>query len=699
MEAEGARVEQESGDVGAEGVRVEESGDLLAQGSGDMRAEESVDLGAGDEEVEGVRVASGGEEEGEGVRVAGGVDLGSGHGEEDEEEEVVRFAGTGDLEDLDLRSPSEDEEGKGVRVAGSEDEEGESVRVAGSEDKEGKGVRATGSGDAEAGVSYSIAGRVAKRRRLSSIRRMADKPSQSWLASIPREDQQHLALLLYARLPPMFRLGKTDTAGVVGEVIEKNERTIRRWVDDFTSNKGEFSNSQQGHYIRNNTLMSNEELCDKARVYVRENAAPRGRPNMTVTSFCQWVNNELLPNSILEPGYPRKVALETARKWLHELGFEVLQMSKGVFIDGHERPDVVESRVEFLKKMTECGFLRPNNAPSKEAAQALPAVPHMSKEEGEKHIVWFHDESAYNTTEDTPTLWGEKGKQPIKPKGRGSSIMVSHFIEEKDGYLALSDEQYDFEVMNTDQEVEKSACVLLEIGENREGYWNSDLFMEQIAKAVKIAEVKYPPSQGYHHTWCFDHSCNHTAFADDALLAAKMNKGPGGKQRNMHDTVWNGQPQTMTLPDGRPKGAELVLRERGYDTKGMKLEEMRAILADHNDFNNEKCRVNALLSNSGHTCIFIPKFHCELNPIERVWSQSKRYTRAYCDYTITSLRQSIPLGLESVSKENIANYVRRCRNYMFAYLEGANVGQELEDKIKFYKTTSYASHRRIGIDD
>jgi hypothetical protein len=30
----------------------------------------------------------------------------------------------------------------------------------------------------------------------------------------------------------------------------------------------------------------------------------------------------------------------------------------------------------------------------------------MSKEEGEKRIVWFHDESAYNTTEDTPTLVG-----------------------------------------------------------------------------------------------------------------------------------------------------------------------------------------------------------------------------------------------------------------------------------------------------
>ena len=93
----------------------------------------------------------------------------------------------------------------------------------------------------------------------------------------------------------------------------------------------------------------------------------------------------------------------------------------------------------------------------------------MSKE-GEKRIVWFHDKSAYNTTEDTPVLWGEKGKLPIKPKGKGSSIMVSEFIEEKDGYLALSDQQYELEVANSSDDVEKSALAVLEIGENREGY-------------------------------------------------------------------------------------------------------------------------------------------------------------------------------------------------------------------------------------
>ena len=54
------------------------------------------------------------------------------------------------------------------------------------------------------------------------------------------------------------------------------------------------------------------------------------------------------------------------------MGFEVLHARKGIFIDGHERPDVVASRVEFLRKMVKVGFLHFTNAPTEEAQKALP---------------------------------------------------------------------------------------------------------------------------------------------------------------------------------------------------------------------------------------------------------------------------------------------------------------------------------------
>ena len=79
---------------------------------------------------------------------------------------------------------------------------------------------------------------------------MSDESLQDWLNSLPREDLQQMALLLYTRLPAILGHKKTDTVAVVSEVLQKNECTVRQWVDDFSLNIGEFSELQQGHYAR-----------------------------------------------------------------------------------------------------------------------------------------------------------------------------------------------------------------------------------------------------------------------------------------------------------------------------------------------------------------------------------------------------------------------------------------------------------------
>ena len=68
-------------------------------------------------------------------------------------------------------------------------------------------------------------------------------------------------------------------------------------------------------------MQQNEELNKDVTQYVRENANVKGKPNITTASFCQWVNNELLSNHVLEPGFPRKICIDTARRWLHHLEF------------------------------------------------------------------------------------------------------------------------------------------------------------------------------------------------------------------------------------------------------------------------------------------------------------------------------------------------------------------------------------------
>jgi len=50
---------------------------------------------------------------------------------------------------------------------------------------------------------------------------------------------------------------------------------------------------------------------------------------------------------------------------------------------------------------------------------------------------------------------------------------------------------------------------------------------------------------------------------------------------------------------------------------------MQRLLSLQDDFKNEKPLLQLIIEGAGHTCLFLPKFHCELNPIELVWGQAK----------------------------------------------------------------------------
>ena len=86
--------------------------------------------------------------------------------------------------------------------------------------------------------------------------------------------------------------------------------------------------------------------------------------------------------------------------------------------------------------------------------------------------------------------------------------------------------------------------------------------------------------------------------------------------------------------------------------------------------------------------IFIPKFHCELHPIERCWGYAKHYTRQHCNYT---LERTIERALNNVPVDLMRKYCRKVGEIMHAYREGHTPGRELEVALKQYK-----SHRRVS---
>ena len=248
--------------------------------------------------------------------------------------------------------------------------------------------------------------------------------------------------------------------------------------------------------------------------------------------------------------------------------------------------------------------------------------------EGQKQIiVQYHDECCFHVNDEARNLWLRDGEQPLRKKGRGRLIHVSDFINEENGRLILLDEN---------GRIIRDARKIIHPGANGDPWWDTKQLMDQIKSAIEIFEAAHPGCQAL---FIFDQSSAHASLPPDALKAFEMNKSDGGKQRKQCDTIipqsnpdphFRGQPQKMMTSSGQPKGLQAVLEERGFNVSHLKAKCspvcpfesqnccMARLLSQQEDFTNQESMLETLIKNSGHLCLFLPKFHCELNPIEMV---------------------------------------------------------------------------------
>jgi hypothetical protein len=99
-----------------------------------------------------------------------------------------------------------------------------------------------------------------------------------------------------------------------------------------------------GHF----TLLDNESVVLGVRKYL----AAQALGSITPRELCRHVNEVICPalGFSTEKG---KITERTAITWLRKLGYECVEVRKGLYHDGHERPDVVEMRKRFLGQMAQ----------------------------------------------------------------------------------------------------------------------------------------------------------------------------------------------------------------------------------------------------------------------------------------------------------------------------------------------------------
>ena len=126
----------------------------------------------------------------------------------------------------------------------------------------------------------------------------------------------------------------------------------------------------------------------------------------------------------------------------------------------------------------------------------------------------------------------------------------------------------------------------------------------------------------------------------------------------------------------------------------------RCALMKQDDFKNQKSGLEEIyishntMYNKNHQLKFLPKFHPELNMIERVWSRMKWYLRKHADGTLEKLKELMKKGLseENLPLSLIRKYCRLLTAYYIAYIEGKDI---IEADAWIRKHRSHRGHSEL----
>jgi hypothetical protein len=163
-------------------------------------------------------------------------------------------------------------------------------------------------------------------------------------------------------------------------------------------------------------------LDERVKTSVRSWLTEQKVGAVTPRKFQHAINQEILPALSITLKQP--FCERTARRWMLRLGWRLMTLKKGVYVDRHEREDVVKYRNDvFLPAMAKFEE-RMTKFEGPELKKMEPTL-----REGEKEIIpQFHDESCLSVNDYKASTWLGTGQTILQKKGCGRLIHVSEFV-------------------------------------------------------------------------------------------------------------------------------------------------------------------------------------------------------------------------------------------------------------------------------
>jgi len=204
----------------------------------------------------------------------------------------------------------------------------------------------------------------------------------------------------------------------------------------------------------------NEDMRNAARFWVRTHANVKGKPVMKAMDFKRWCNSVLIPK--FAPSHS-PISKRTAHRWLGLLGFKKLVHKKGMYVDGHERGDVIEDRGRYVVEMK--GHQRYMHKYSGNNMDVV-TEPEMLYADGKRLVLVVHDETTFHQNDGARWSYREGGVEnmPLMQKSMGAAVHVSGFLSEECGLLVVTEGELDAYYLGLDAGVAVRAAAGTQVG-------------------------------------------------------------------------------------------------------------------------------------------------------------------------------------------------------------------------------------------
>ncbi|QRV83688.1 DDE superfamily endonuclease [Ceratobasidium sp. AG-Ba] len=283
--------------------------------------------------------------------------------------------------------------------------------------------------------------------------------------------------------------------------------------------------------------------------------------------------------------------------------------------------------------------------------------------------------------------------------------MVADFVSANYGWLRLRPESpgaAEGEIL--------TAQVVFCAGKQRNGWFGTVNVVQQLSRAMAIVKKRYPNED---HVFIFDNAIIHTKLPENLPNVSKMTLGPsqtvGGEEIGPSGekikinfapaTLPDGTTQQLYHPSDHPveklrgafKGMATILEERNVpnaqklklictatdDNKQGCLPGSTNCCARHTMMNQpdmlaQKLIIQTLAEAEGFLVLYLPKYHCELNPIEQCWGAAKRvYRDSPFSSSEADLKRNMLTALDSIRPR----FAARSQRFVHAYLAGLSGSQ------------------------